>query len=93
MKRLGIILCEVFEEEMLHILKKNQLFDKIIVVDTEASKYFQRELEVSFNPEKIKVARELCSTRFLKREYPLEIILYILPFYLHTNPQEIRNNL
>ena len=93
MKRLGIILCEVFEEEMLHILKKNQLFDKIIVVDNESSKYFQRALEVNFNPEKIKVARELCSTRFLKRECPLEIILYILPFYLHTSPQEIKNQL
>jgi hypothetical protein len=93
MKRLGVILCEVFEEEMLHILKQNQFFDKIIVVDNESSKYFQSVLEVNFNPEKIKVARELCSTRFLKREYPLEIVLYILPFYLHTNPQEIRNQL
>jgi hypothetical protein len=93
MKRLGIILCEVFEEEMLHILKQNQLFDKIIIIDSESSKYFQRGLENNFNPEKYKVARELCSTRFLKREYPLEIILYILPFYLHTSPQEIKNQL
>ncbi|KYC44661.1 MAG: hypothetical protein APG10_01538 [Candidatus Methanofastidiosum methylothiophilum] len=93
MKRLGIILCEVFEEEMLHILKKNDIFDKIIVVNNDSSKYFQKMLEQNFNPEKIKVARELCSTRFLKREYPLEIILYILPFYLHTNPQEIKDQL
>jgi len=27
----------------------------------------------------------------LKREHPLEIVLYILPFYLHTSPKEIKN--
>lgn len=91
MKRLGIILCEVFEEEMLHLLQKNHIFDRIIIVNNESSKYFQKMLEKNFNPEKIKVARELCSTRFLKRENPLEIVLYILPFYLHTSPEEIKN--
>jgi hypothetical protein len=91
MKRLGIILCEVFEEEILHLLKKNEIFDKIIVVDNESSKYFQRALENNFTPEQIKIARELCSTRFLKRETPLEIVIYVLPFYLHTSPAEIKN--
>jgi len=90
MKRLGIVLCEVFEEEMLQLLLKNDIFDRIIIVDTESSKYFQKILEQKFPPEKIKIARELCSTRFLKRENPTEIILYILPFYLHTSPQQIK---
>jgi len=93
MKRIGILLCEVFEEEIFYLLKKNEIFDRIIIVDNESSKYFQKMLEENFNPEKIKVARELCSPRFLKREYPLEILLYILPFYLHTSPQEIKNQI
>jgi len=50
-------------------------------------------LEKKFNHEKIKIARELCSPRFLKRESPLEILIYILPFYLHTSPQEIKTQL
>ncbi|NMC59815.1 MAG: DUF1638 domain-containing protein [Candidatus Methanofastidiosa archaeon] len=30
-------------------------------------------------------------TTFLKREFPLELIIHILPFYLHTSPQDIKN--
>ena len=76
---------------MLHLLQKNEIFDKVIIVDNESSKYFQLVLENNFPLEKIKIARELCSTRFLKREHPLEIVLYVLPFYLHTSPAEIKN--
>ena len=93
MKRLGVILCEVFEEEILYLLGKEDIFDKIIIVNNESSKYFQHMLEKKFNHERIKIARELCSPRFLKREAPLEILIYILPFYLHTNPQEIKTQL
>ncbi|NMC59814.1 MAG: hypothetical protein GYA51_10605 [Candidatus Methanofastidiosa archaeon] len=63
MKRLGIILCEVFEEEMLELLKKNN-FDSIIVVDSESSKYFKKKLEEKIPAEKRKIARKLCSPRF-----------------------------
>lgn len=91
MKRIGIILCEVFEEEMLNILTNSNPFDRVIVVFNESSKYFQKKLEDILPPNKRKIARELCSTRFLKRESPLELIVYILPFCLHTSPQQIQN--
>ncbi|MCC7573864.1 MAG: hypothetical protein KO464_10895 [Candidatus Methanofastidiosum sp.] len=55
MKRLGIILCEVFEEEMLHLLQINEVFDKIIIVDNESSKYFQHGLEKNFRRKKLKL--------------------------------------
>ncbi len=91
MKRIGILLCEVFEEELLNIIANNNRFDRVIVVDNESSKYFQEKLEKILTPDKRKIARELCSKRFLKREYPLELIIYILPFCLHTSPEQIQN--
>ncbi|MCC7572099.1 MAG: DUF1638 domain-containing protein [Candidatus Methanofastidiosum sp.] len=47
-------------------------------------------LETKYNYEKITIARELCSTRFLKRQAPLEVVVNILPFALHLYAEDIK---
>lgn len=90
MKRIGIVACEIFEEELLKLLSEYGNIDRIIVVSSDSSKEFQRMLESKYSYDKISIARELCSTRFLKREAPLEIVINILPFALHLYAEDIK---
>jgi len=90
MKRIGIIACEIFEEELLKLLSEYDNIDRIILVSSDSSKEFQRMLETNYNYDKITVARELCSTKFLKRQAPLEVVINILPFALHLYAEDIK---
>ena len=89
-KRICIICCEVFEDELLFVIKEHPEIDKIIIVNTESSKYFEEIIRSNFPYEKIKIARELFAPRYLKREEELEIIVYILPLFLHYSPRELK---
>lgn len=89
-KRIGIVCCEVFEDELLFVIKEHPEIGKIIIVNTESSKYFENIIRSNFPYEKIKIARELFAPRYLKREEELEIIVYILPLFLHYNPRELK---
>ncbi|KYC53070.1 MAG: hypothetical protein AMQ22_00464 [Candidatus Methanofastidiosum methylothiophilum] len=90
MKRVGIVACEIFEEELLKLLSEYDNIDRIILVSNDSSKEFQRMLESMYSYEKIAIARELCSTRFLKRQTPLEVVVNILPFALHLYAEDIK---
>lgn len=90
MKRIGIVACEIFEEELLKLLSEYDNIGKIILVSNDSSKEFQKMLESKYNYEKISIARELCSTRFLKRENHLEVVVNILPFALHLYAEDIK---
>lgn len=89
-KRIGIVCCEVFEDELLFVIKQHSEIDKIIIVKTESSKYFEDIIRSNFPYEKIRIARELFAPRYLKREGELEIIVYILPLFLHYDPRELK---
>lgn len=89
-KRIGIVCCEVFEDELLFVIKEHPEIGKIIIVNTESSKYFEDIIRSNFPYEKIKIARELFAPRYLKREEELEIIVYILPLFLHYSPRELK---
>lgn len=89
-KRIGIISCEVFEDELLFVIKEHPKIGKIIIVDTESSKYFENVIRSNFPYEKIKIARELFAPRYLKREERLELIVYMLPLFLHYSPGELK---
>jgi hypothetical protein len=89
-KRIGIVCCEVFEDELLFVIKEHPEIGKIIIVNTESSKYFVEIIRSNFPYEKIKIARELFAPRYLKREEELEIIVYILPLFLHYSPRELK---
>ena len=41
MKRIGIVVCQIFEDELLEILESFPEIDKILIYDNEASKEFQ----------------------------------------------------
>ena len=90
MKRVGIVACEVFEEELLKLLSEYDSIGRIILVSSDSSKEFQRMLESKYNYDKITIARELCSTKFLKRQAPLEVVVNILPFALHLYAEDIK---
>ena len=90
-KRIGIVCCEVFEDELLFVIKEHPEIGKIIIVNTESSKYFENIIRSNFSYEKIKIARELFAPRYLKREEELEIIVYILPLFLHYSPRELKD--
>ncbi len=90
-KRIGIVCCEVFEDELLFVIKEHPEIGKIIIVNTESSKYFEDIIRSNFPYEKIKIARELFASRYLKREEELEIIVYILPLFLHYSPRELKD--
>jgi len=90
MKRIGIVACEIFEEELLKLLSEYDIINRIILVPSDSSKEFQKMLESKYNYEKITIARELCSTRFLKRQAPLEVVINILPFALHLYAEDIK---
>lgn len=90
-KRIGIICCEVFEDELLFVIKEHPEIGKIIIVNTESSNYFENIIRSNFPYEKIKIARELFAPRYLKREEELEIIVYILPLFLHYSPRELKD--
>jgi len=90
-KRIGIVCCEVFEDELLFVIKEHPEIGKIIIVNTESSKYFENIIRNNFPYEKIKIARELFAPRYLKREEELEIIVYILPLFLHYSPRELKD--
>lgn len=89
-KRIGIICCEVFEDELLFVIKEHTEIGKIIIVNTESSKYFENVIRSNFPYEKIKIARELFAPRYLKREEKLELIVYMLPLFLHYSPGELK---
>lgn len=90
MKRIGIVVCQIFEDELLEILESFPEIDKILVYDNEASKEFQDILRNNSAPEKYRIVRELCSVKFLKRENDVEAILYLLPLALHVDPPLIK---
>ena len=89
-KRIGIVCCEVFEDELLFVIKEHPEIGKIIIVNTESSKYFENIIRSNFPYEKIRIARELFAPKYLKREEDLEIIVYILPLFLHYSPRELK---
>ena len=72
MKRIGIVACEIFEEELLKLLSEYDNIGRIILVSNESSQEFQKMLESKYNYEKISIARELCSRRFLKERLLLK---------------------
>mgnify|MGYP006906718107 CR=1 FL=1 len=41
MKRVGIVVCQIFEDELLQILESFPEIDKILIYDNGASKEFQ----------------------------------------------------
>lgn len=93
MKRIGLLVCQIFEEELLEILESCPEIDKLIIYDNEASKEFQNIVNKNLASDKYKLARELCSTKYLKRESNLEILLYILPLALHVDPKLIKKEI
>jgi len=90
MKRIGIIVCQIFEDELLEILESFPEIDKILIYDNEASKEFQNIAIKDLSPDKFRVIRELCSVKFLKRENNIEALLYLLPLALHVDPPLIK---
>ena len=90
MKRIGIIVCQIFEEELLEIINSFPKIGKILIYDNDASKEFQNIAARELPPEKFRVVRELCSTKFLKRENEIEALLYFLPLALHVDPSLIK---
>lgn len=90
MKRIGIVICQIFEDELLEILESFPEINKILIYDNDASKEFQRIVSESMYSQRYKIVRELCSTKFLKREESLEAILYIMPLALHVDPVMIK---
>lgn len=90
MKRIGIVVCQIFEDELLEILGSFPEIDKILIYDNEASKEFQNIAIKGLSPEKFKIVRELCSVKFLKRENDVEALLYLLPLALHVDPTLIK---
>ncbi|MCC7572078.1 MAG: DUF1638 domain-containing protein [Candidatus Methanofastidiosum sp.] len=91
MKRIGIVVCQIFEDELLEILGSFPEIDKILIYYNEASKAFQEIAAKNLPPEKFRIVRELCSVRFLKRESDFEVLLYLLPLALHVDPPLIKN--
>lgn len=90
MKRIGVLVCQIFEEELVEIIESFPEIDKLLIYDNEASKEFQNIVNKTLSQNKFKIVRELCSKKFLKRENNLEILLYILPLALHVDPQLIK---
>jgi len=90
MKRIGLLVCQIFEEELLDIIESYLEIDKLIIYDNDASKEFQNIVIKNIPHNKYKIARELCSVKFLKRENNLELLLYILPLALHVDPKLIK---
>ncbi len=90
MKRIGILVCQIFEDELLEILGSFPEIDKILIYDNEASKEFQNIAIKNLPPEKFRIVRELCSVKFLKRENDVEALLYLLPLALHVDPPMIK---
>ncbi len=90
MKRIGIVACQIFGEELLELLSEYEIIDRIILVNSDSSKEFQKMLETKYHYDKISIARELCSKRFLKRQAPLEVVINILPFGLHLYAEDIK---
>ena len=93
MKRIGIVVCQIFEDELLEIIESFPEIDKILVYDNEASKEFQDILRKNSAPNKFRIIRELCSVKFLKREMNVEAILYLLPLALHVDPALIKKEI
>lgn len=90
MKRIGIVVCQIFEEELLEIFGSFPKIDKILIYDNEASKEFQNIVRNKLSVDKFSIVRELCSVRFLKREKEVEALLYFLPLALHVDPPLIK---
>ncbi len=90
MKRIGLLVCQIFEEELLEIFESFPEIDKILIYDNEASKPFQSIARKELPPEKFRIVRELCSVKFLKREKEVEVLLYLLPLALHVDPPLIK---
>ena len=90
MKRVGIVVCQIFEDELLEILESFPEIDKILIYDNDASKEFQNIAVKKLSPDKFKIVRELCSVKFVKRENRVEALLYLLPLALHVDPPLIK---
>lgn len=52
MKRIGIVACEIFEEELLKLLSEYDNIDRIILVSSDSSKEFQRILSLNITMKK-----------------------------------------
>ncbi len=90
MKRIGLLVCQIFEEDLLEIIESYPKIDKLLIYDNEASKEFQNIVNKNLSPNEFKIVRELCSTKFLKRENKIELLLYLLPLALHVDPKLIK---
>jgi len=75
---------------LLKLLSEYDNIGRVILVSNDSSKEFERMLESKYNYEKIAIARELCSTKFLKRQAPLEVVVNILPLALHLYAEDIK---
>ncbi|HOI76720.1 MAG TPA: hypothetical protein PLI06_03805 [Methanofastidiosum sp.] len=52
MKRIGIVACEIFEEELLKLLSEYNYINRIILVSNDSSKEFQKCLSLNITMKK-----------------------------------------
>jgi len=84
--RIGIIMCKIFENEMLHILKTDKTVDRIFIISTEDTKRLESLLHESAIPFSSISVEDLPQ----EKSNGFEVVIQVLELGLHIYKEKIK---
>jgi len=88
---LGIIGCQVFEDEIAHVVYNDLEVTNVFVIDSDESKGVVNKIKM-LDPEKkvVRMAEEWLETATVPRER--SIVIWMKPISLHQSPAKLRED-
>jgi hypothetical protein len=88
---LGIVGCQVFEDEIAHVVYNDLEVSNVFVIDSDESKSVMNKIRM-LDPEKkvVRMAEEWLETAPVPKER--SIIIWIKPISLHQSPTKLRED-
>lgn len=88
-KALGIIGCQVFEDEIVHLLSSDDSIDRVMIVESPESKSLFDKLARTDRTDKVALRKELRVDDRPPND-GFTVIIHILPISFHQTPSALR---
>ena len=87
---LGIVGCQVLEDEMAYVVATDSDADQILIIDSTAQKTIAEKIQRMAPKKKVKCIDETCAIKEFQMPPGMSIILWLKPIGLHQSPPLLR---
>jgi hypothetical protein len=88
---MGLIGCRLFEDEVVHVISRDEDLDQVVLVNNDESRDFQRKLEAASSVHIIKVKEEELSLLSFPSGHT--VLVWLKPMALHQKPEKLREDI